>query len=43
MGGFLGRKSDGEPGTIILWRGLQPLNPAVVRYRFLLPQLKHGP
>jgi hypothetical protein len=24
-GGFLGRKSDGEPGTTTLWRGLQPL------------------
>jgi hypothetical protein len=25
LGGFLGRKSDGEPGTITLWRGLQQL------------------
>jgi hypothetical protein len=25
MGGFLGRKSDGEPGTTTLWRGLQQL------------------
>jgi hypothetical protein len=24
-GGFLGRKSDGEPGPIVLWRGLQRL------------------
>jgi hypothetical protein len=25
LGGFLGRKSDGEPGTTTLWRGLQEL------------------
>jgi hypothetical protein len=26
MGGFLGRKSDGNPGPITLWRGLRRLN-----------------
>lgn len=26
LGGFLGRKCDGEPGTTTLWRGLQRLN-----------------
>jgi hypothetical protein len=26
LGGFLGRKSDGEPGTETLWRGLQRLD-----------------
>ncbi len=26
LGGFLGRKSDGEPGTTTLWRGLQHLD-----------------
>jgi hypothetical protein len=25
LGGFLGRKSDGEPGTVSLWRGLDRL------------------
>lgn len=25
LGGFLGRKSDGEPGWITLWRGLEKL------------------
>jgi hypothetical protein len=25
LGGFLGRKSDGEPGVITLWRGWQRL------------------
>ncbi len=26
LGGFLGRKSDGHPGAIVLWRGLQRLS-----------------
>jgi len=26
LGGFIGRKSDGDPGVITLWRGLQRLN-----------------
>jgi hypothetical protein len=26
LGGFLGRRGDGEPGVITLWRGLQRLN-----------------
>jgi hypothetical protein len=25
LGGFLGRRCDGEPGPIVLWRGLQQL------------------
>ncbi len=25
LGGFLGRRSDGEPGPVVLWRGLQQL------------------
>jgi len=25
VGGFLGRKGDGEPGTTAMWRGLQYL------------------
>lgn len=25
LGGFLGRQSDGEPGPIVVWRGLQQL------------------
>ncbi|MGQ0635215.1 MAG: IS4 family transposase [Planctomycetaceae bacterium] len=25
LGGYLGRKSDGEPGWIRLWRGLEKL------------------
>jgi hypothetical protein len=26
LGGFMGRKHDGEPGPITLWRGLHRLN-----------------
>ena len=32
MGGFLGRKSDGFPGTQTLWRGLQRLDTATEMY-----------
>jgi len=43
LGGFLGRKGDGEPGTTTLWRGLQRLESGVAVYRLLLPHFKHGP
>ena len=33
LGGFLGRKSDGEPGTTTLWRGLGRLDDIVIGYR----------
>ena len=26
LGGFLGRKSDGDPGWITIWRGWEKLN-----------------
>jgi hypothetical protein len=29
LGGFIGRKSDGEPGWITIWRGWQFLLPMV--------------
>jgi len=32
MGGHLGRKGDGPPGTQVLWRGLQRLDTAVQMY-----------
>jgi hypothetical protein len=32
MGGYLGRKADGPPGTKSLWRGLQKLEPATDMY-----------
>jgi hypothetical protein len=43
LGGFLGRKGDGEPGTTTLWRGLQSLASAAALYRTLFPQSARGP
>jgi len=34
LGGFLGRKGDGEPGTQTLWRGLQRLDDITEMYLF---------
>jgi hypothetical protein len=33
LGGFLGRKGDGEPGAKVLWRGLRKLRDMVVGFR----------
>ncbi len=33
LGGFLGRKGDGEPGTTTIWRGLERLDGVVIGYR----------
>lgn len=38
MGGHLGRKSDGSPGTEILWRGLQRLDTATEMYAIFTHQ-----
>ena len=38
LGGFLGRKSDGEPGWITIWRGLETLLVALRGYRAGLRQ-----
>ncbi len=35
LGGFLGRKSDGEPGTKSLWLGLQDLDVATAMWRVM--------
>lgn len=35
QGGFLGRKGDGEPGLITIWRGWLELGPAVEMYEIL--------
>jgi hypothetical protein len=35
LGGFIGRKSDGEPGPIVLWRGLIRLHDLVHAYDLL--------
>jgi hypothetical protein len=42
LGGFLGRKGDGEPGTQTLWRGLQRLDDITVMYRELIHMLHVG-
>lgn len=35
LGGFLGRKSDGDPGVNVLWRGWQRLQDIVATWRLL--------
>lgn len=42
LGGFLGRKSDGEPGTTTLWRGLQELETMTKMWQ-LCHSIKQGP
>jgi hypothetical protein len=41
LGGFLGRKGDGEPGTTTVWRGLIYLDGMVIGYR--LARRHNGP
>jgi hypothetical protein len=40
LGGFLGRKGDGEPGTQTLWQGFQELIAMTEMYRIMKPHLK---
>lgn len=37
LGGFLGRKGDGDPGVTVMWRGLQQLSDIVVMWRVFNP------
>ena len=37
LGGFLGRKSDGEPGAQSLWLGLQRLDDITASYAIFVP------
>jgi hypothetical protein len=37
LGGFLGRKSDGEPGTQTLWLGLQRLDDLAAMWKITMP------
>jgi hypothetical protein len=41
LGGFLGRKGDGEPGTQTLWLGLQRLDDIAIAYQLFL--IAHPP
>lgn len=38
LGGFLGRKSDGNPGTQTLWLGLQRLDDITAAYEIFVPR-----
>ena len=42
LGGFLGRKGDGEPGTQTLWLGLQYLDVITATWKILVPAA-HSP
>lgn len=42
LGGFLGRKGDGEPGVRALWRGYQRLQDMVRAAQLLVPNLETG-
>jgi len=37
LGGFLGRKGDGDPGAKVIWRGLKELNVVLQHYKHLIP------
>lgn len=43
IGGHLGRKSDGEPGTVTLWRGIQRLDTAREMYVIFTSSSRDGP
>ena len=42
LGGFLGRKGDGEPGTQTLWLGLQRLDDLTAMWKIIAPHT-HSP
>lgn len=37
LGGFLGRKGDGDPGVKVIWKGLTELNIVLKHYSYLSP------
>lgn len=43
LGGFLGRKCDGEPGTQTLWLGLQRLDDLTAMYQIVITSLARSP
>lgn len=43
LGGFLGRKCDGEPGTQTLWLGLQRLDDLTAMYQIVVSTLARSP
>jgi hypothetical protein len=42
LGGFLGRKNDGEPGITVIWRGWQRLHDIAATWRLLNSPLIYG-
>lgn len=42
LGGFLGRKGDGEPGVTVIWRGWQRLNDIAATWLLLHPSESCG-
>lgn len=43
LGGFLGRKGDGEPGVTTTWRGLQRLDDITESFLIAFPHIRAGP
>jgi len=43
LGGFLGRRCDGEPGTQTLWLGLQRLDDLTAMYQIVIQALARAP
>lgn len=43
LGGFLGRKSDADPGATVLWRGLNRLTDITETFMIFYPSLPAGP
>ncbi|NLJ48283.1 MAG: hypothetical protein GX428_01655, partial [Candidatus Atribacteria bacterium] len=43
LGGFLGRKGDGHPGTKSMWLGLQRLDDITLTYKVLFPYCQFDP
>lgn len=42
LGGFLGRKHDGEPGVKVLWRGFRTLDPITQTWELFRPPPTYG-
>ena len=43
LGGFMGRKGDGEPGTTSLWRGIQRLDDITETFRIMSSAMTGAP
>ncbi len=43
LGGFMGRKGDGEPGTTSLWRGIQRLDDITETFRIMSTAMAAAP